>query len=64
MSKYKNVYSIFRLHKLFYYRIVMLSTCVNEDFDFWLSILISDITLAVLQEMLQKVGLFLIVVLV
>ena len=44
----------------------MLSTCVpvNEDFDFWLSILISDITLAVLQEMLQKVGLFLIVVLV
>ena len=42
----------------------MLSTRVNEDFDFWLSILISDITLAVLQEMLQKVGLFLIVVLV
>lgn len=37
---------------------------INEDFDFWLSILISDITLAVLQEMLQKVGLFLIVVLV
>ena len=42
----------------------MLSTCINEDFDFWLSLLISDITLAVLQEMLQKVGLFLIVALV
>ena len=42
----------------------MLSRCINEDFDFWPSILISDITLAVLQEMLQKVGLFLIVALV